>query len=111
MNEIKRIRLEKGMTQGDLSIKSGVSQALICMYELGHRRPTPLKFETLARALGCTVADLSEKLNEKIKTLIETIDGLTDEQLKDVNEFVEFLKWKRLQKSEVCEYRIAIHNT
>jgi len=104
MDEIKRIRTEKGMTQGDLSIKSGISQALICMYETGNRRPTPLKFEILARALGCHVSDLNEKLNEKIQTLIETIDGLTDQQLKDVNEFVEFLKWKRLQKKEFGIY-------
>ena len=58
-NRLRKVRLEKGMTQTELSKKSGVSRCTINGIEKGHRltvlTETLLK---LARALGVSVSDL-----------------------------------------------------
>jgi|TARA_R110002126_G_scaffold227100_1_gene371710 transcriptional regulator with XRE-family HTH domain len=50
-NELKKIRLEEGMTRADISQKSGVAASTIMNYELG-RHPQLDALERLAEVLG-----------------------------------------------------------
>ena len=57
--KIKEIRREKGITQGELAARLGVSQAMITQYENGTRGPK--KFDTvkkIARALDVSADDI-----------------------------------------------------
>lgn len=58
MSNIKRIRLEKGISQQELAAKAGVSQPFIHDLENENRNAKPETMERIAQALGCTVDDL-----------------------------------------------------
>ena len=55
---VKRIRLEKGLTQEQLSDISGFSQQYVSGLETGHRNPTVVTLYELAKALGVSHMDL-----------------------------------------------------
>lgn len=61
VTRIKEIRIALGMTQSELAVKMGVSQATIGMWETGARMPRASKLQKLAKILGCTVSDLFAK--------------------------------------------------
>ena len=49
---MKRIRLEKGMTQGDICRKLGLDRAYISNIENGNKNPTLTTIEKIAKALN-----------------------------------------------------------
>lgn len=55
---IRRIRLEKGMTQKQVAQACGTADAYIRAYELGKYNPKPATVAKIARALGVTPAEL-----------------------------------------------------
>jgi transcriptional regulator with XRE-family HTH domain len=63
MLRIKEVRENKGMTQGMLAEKAGISQKMISRYERGEQEPTAGKLEDLASALGVTPGDLFEVID------------------------------------------------
>ena len=61
MEEVRRIRKERGLTQRGLAGLSGVDQATISMAESGKRRPHLETLDSLADALGVEVGDFFPK--------------------------------------------------
>ncbi|MSU54811.1 MAG: XRE family transcriptional regulator [Candidatus Staskawiczbacteria bacterium] len=57
---MKRIRIAKQMTQGDICRKLGVDRAYISNVESGNKNPTLSTITKLAKALGVSVKDLLE---------------------------------------------------
>lgn len=57
-SKIKRLRKERGLTQGDLADRSGVSFRAIQDIELGKRSPRSDTVEMLAQALGVQPGEL-----------------------------------------------------
>ena len=55
---MKRIRLVKQMTQGDICRKLGVDRAYISNVESGNKNPTLSTITKLAKALGVSVDEL-----------------------------------------------------
>jgi transcriptional regulator with XRE-family HTH domain len=55
---VKRIRLEKGLTQEQFSEISGFSQQYVSGLETGRRNPTIVTLYELAKALGVSHMDL-----------------------------------------------------
>ena len=55
---MREIRQDKGLTQAQLSRRSGLTQARISELESGVRMPNLLTVLRLAVALDCTAADL-----------------------------------------------------
>jgi len=55
---IRRIRLEKGMTQGDLCRALDLDRAYMSNVESGKKNPTLATIERLAGALGVTSDEL-----------------------------------------------------
>jgi transcriptional regulator with XRE-family HTH domain len=55
---VKRIRLEKGLTQEQFSDISGFSQQYVSGLETGRRNPTIVTLYELAKALGVSHLDL-----------------------------------------------------
>lgn len=55
---VKRIRLEKGLTQEQFSDISGFSQQYLSGLETGRRNPTIVTIYELAKALGGSHIDL-----------------------------------------------------
>lgn len=57
-NEIRRLRTEMGLTQGQLAAKIGVTPAAVGNYECGVSFPKEEKLMALFTALNCTPNDL-----------------------------------------------------
>ncbi|PWB38334.1 MAG: DNA-binding protein [Parcubacteria group bacterium] len=55
---VRRIREEKGMTQGDLCRKLALDRAYLSNVESGKKNPTLATIERLAEALGVSVDEL-----------------------------------------------------
>lgn len=53
-DNLKKIRLKKGMTQGDVHRKTGMDRAYVSGLEKGERNPTIANVQKLAEALGIT---------------------------------------------------------
>ena len=53
-----RLRREKGLTQEEVSAKSGLSQQYISDLERGRRNPTVITLYKLAEAIGVSHVDL-----------------------------------------------------
>jgi len=55
---IRRIRLAKGMTQGDLCRKLEVDRAYMSNVEAGKKNPTLATIDRIAKALGVSIDEL-----------------------------------------------------
>ena len=55
---LKKLRLKKKMSQGDISRKLGVDRAYISSIENGRMNPTLTTLEKLAEAIGINSAEL-----------------------------------------------------
>lgn len=55
---LKRIRIEKGITQGDIVRTLGVSRSFVSNIENGKTNPTLATIAKLARALNVEIKDL-----------------------------------------------------
>ena len=66
LEELKRIREEKGWSQVRLAKESGVDRATINQAERGRRSPSIATLESLARALGSEVGDFFPKIEPQL---------------------------------------------
>lgn len=57
-DNVKRLRLARGLTQEQFAERSGFSQQYISDLERGRRNPTVVSLFELAQALGAEVQDL-----------------------------------------------------
>ncbi|OGY86394.1 MAG: DNA-binding protein [Candidatus Kerfeldbacteria bacterium RIFOXYA2_FULL_38_24] len=55
---IKRIRTEKNMTQGDLCRATGLDRSYVSNIESGNKNPTLATIEKIARALSTSIDEL-----------------------------------------------------
>ena len=58
MNNIKRIREERGIKQKELAEAASVSSPFLYDLENGNRNAKPETWQRIADALGCTVEEL-----------------------------------------------------
>lgn len=58
---IARLRMENGLTQGQLAEMVGCYAKDVSRWETGERTPGTKSLKALAKALGCTMDDLMEE--------------------------------------------------
>ena len=111
MEEIRRIRKERGLTQRGLANASGVDQATISMVESGKRRPHLETLDSLADALGVEVGDffpkaeavsLEQWLEDRCghSYLAMSFDEL-EQFIKDAEDLEEQLERRQLLREEI----------
>ena len=72
--KIKHIRLEKGVSQSDLSAKTGISVSYLNEIEKGKKHPKPSKIAALSDALGVSYDEVvSLKLTNKLAPVGELL--------------------------------------
>jgi len=64
---VRRIRLERGLTQEQFAERSGFSQQYISDLERGRRNPTIVSLFELAQALNSTPIDLLSPCSEQAR--------------------------------------------
>lgn len=100
---LKTLRMQKGMTQSELAKAMDVSQNAIFNWETGKREPNAESIEKLAKILGITPAYLMGwDEPQKPITIAAHFEGdnFTPEELKQIEQFAEFIKSKRTPKEE-----------
>lgn len=58
---LKQLRKKAGLTQAELALAIGTSQAAVAAYETGTKAPELAKLPAIAKALGVSVAELFEE--------------------------------------------------
>ena len=94
-----RAQMERlSLSYGELATATGLSKSAIHRYATGQTDKVPTEaLEKLARALGVTPAFLTGWEEERPHTLAAHFEGeeFSDEELKEIEDFVRFVKSKR----------------
>ena len=102
----------KGLSQVDLAHHLGVSESAVSLWCSGKTSPRMSKVDKICELLGCSrsalmaedgtkiadkddVAQMLQDLYDKDHILMESLAGLTPEQLAEVKNIVEYVKSKR----------------
>ncbi len=110
--KLKQIRLFRKLTQKELAIMSGLTDAAIRNYELGNRSPTKEQMQKIAQALDCDISALTDHEPNSIHEFIHIvfdyekemklrplIDGATSALLSHDMNFNDFLvAWDEMRK-------------
>ena len=100
MNNLKKYRKEKGITQIRLSIESGVSQETISAYESGKAMPSAETLIKMSDFLGVSIDFLLDRtdnplinINKDINyEILNIYNQLTKEQKEDVLRYAKIRK-------------------
>ena len=74
MQNLKKLRISKGLSQQELARKCGFSKMIISHYESNASNPSVVKIETISKILGVTIADLLNDHLTTNKTDLSNID-------------------------------------
>lgn len=94
MNHIKKIRLEKGIKQGDLAYMLSVKQTTVSGWETGYREPDLESLKRMADIFNCSIDELlgqKEKPVVKDDRLNRKLELLNDENLQRMEDYVDLL--------------------
>ena len=72
--KIKDLRIEKGMTLGELSRKTGVATATLSRMENDHMAGTLKSHMRISKALGVSITEIYREIEDEAKTIVP--DGL-----------------------------------
>ncbi len=72
---IAHLRQQKGWTQLEFSLRSGIAKSYVCELEAGKRNPSLLLLEKVCVALGCTLSVLFEGTGPAIVTRRPIVGG------------------------------------
>ena len=99
-DKIKKLRLERGMTQEELAAKLKTTKQTIGKYETGIVTNLPLnRIKELADALDASPAYLigweAKGVDDRVSDLAALTEDFTQEELESLASYAEFLKSKR----------------
>lgn len=91
---IKELRILKGLTQGELAKRVGISRAYMTQLEGGTRRANNDILEGVAKALGVSPSELiiDNAQTEAITTLLSIAKGMSEGDQNKVLEYAQLLK-------------------
>lgn len=104
---LKQLRESLGMTQDELAKKLNLTQSTIAYYESGRKMPTlenaiiitnlfGTSLDYMVGLSGCSTQKYIKE-NEDFyccNTILNDLEHLSPESLKDLKEFIEFLKFR-----------------
>ncbi|MGX7167674.1 helix-turn-helix domain-containing protein [Facklamia hominis] len=103
--KLKKLRLMRNLTQKELAIKSGLTDAAIRNYELGNRSPSKEQLQKISEALNCDISTLIDHEPnsifdyEKEMKLRPLIDESSSAILSHDMNFNDFLvEWDEMRK-------------
>ena len=95
---LKKLRKEKSMTQEELGAVLGRTKFNISNYEMGRRQPDNDTLRALAKFFDVSIDYLLGESNVRRQhdvLAFHTTGDLTEEELEEVKNYIEFLKTKR----------------
>ena len=106
LKRLKELRLTKGISQKEIAEYLGITAAAYSLYERGNREPKIAILRKIAEYYNVSVDDLLEmNSTPAIPAVHFNGSGFTEEEMKEILQFAEFIKSKRSEKP-VVEYSI-----
>jgi transcriptional regulator with XRE-family HTH domain len=98
---IRKLRLEKGITQNELSNYLGLTPKMVSFYELGERFPPYDIILKLADYFNVSTDYLlGRSIIKNAEELLTDYNSLSEPSKKDLEEFIQILKLKDLEKNK-----------
>lgn len=96
-SRLKKHRLLMKIRQKELANELNISTSSIGMYERNERQPSFEILERMSIFFGVSIDYLltGKEFFQNEKVVCIKTDDLTDENLKKLKEYIEFLKWKQ----------------
>lgn len=110
---IKRIRIQRGLTQAELGYLLKISESTIRGYELGIRNPKPSKLAAIAYALGVSVEVLlnsdfdDDTAMHRLFQLFRQYDGYFDQDGNLQFQKMDLSSWKKCWENYQAELAAA----
>ncbi|MBC1235225.1 helix-turn-helix domain-containing protein [Listeria booriae] len=104
---LKKLRVTNDMTQSELGERIGVSKVSISKYENGNQFPDTDTLQKIADVFRVSTDYLlgrnqNEDISNKLQDLaFDNLDGLTEEDLKKVNDYVKLIKRHREEINKI----------
>lgn len=94
---LRLLRAKMGITQKDVADALGIANSTYSLYEKGAREPNFDILQQLSDFYNVSVDYLLGVIDDEPSTIAAHFDGeeFTDEELKEIKQFVEFVKMKR----------------
>ena len=106
--KIKQARKKAGLTQEELALKLGVSQAMISAYEKGLRNPKWETIRSIANALGVSVVEIASDLDNLSKELARKEIRLQIKEIDGSTEFSTTEKEKKITELQNIHFSIVV---
>jgi hypothetical protein len=112
---IRKIRIEKGMTQKEIAEKCGINDANIRKYESGRQNPKIDTIEKIAKALDVEVSELLFEKSEIIEQLKNVLNTNAIEAIKTTHQLDEDTRngkitWREATPDEVLQMSVDSAN-
>ena len=95
LERLRKRRKELGLTYDDIVELSGISKRTVCSVFAEDANPRLDTVQAIERALGLDNEKTSEELSEEEKQLVSLISQLTEEEVKELSSFVDYIISKR----------------
>ncbi|MCM2675512.1 helix-turn-helix domain-containing protein [Alkalicoccobacillus plakortidis] len=102
-DRIAHLRRGKNLTQAELADSIGITRASLSHYEKNRREPDYATLKVIANFFGVTVDYLLGTIeNEEVDTIAahHDSDEWSEDELKEIEKFKEFVRIKRLDKNK-----------
>ena len=96
-NNLRKIRVQKGMSQKDVARKIGVAKSTYSLYESGNREPNLVTIKRIVSALNISADELLGIDNYDSSMIVVHFDNkvYTEDELEEIKRFAEFIISKR----------------
>lgn len=100
-DNIRKYRLQNNITQDELAKKLGKSKNVISNWERGDNRPDADSIELMCKIFAISPNDIYGWSSSRPTTIAAHFEGdeFTEEEMDDINSYVEFVKSKREKQS------------
>ncbi len=109
-DRIREARNKLGLTQAQLASQVGVSSQTVWCWEAGRVKPTHEHLEELAFRCEVSPAWLlgrdvleAELLKEASVSFLDAVDGLPQEDIEAIHNFIRFIRQERRRRTEAGE--------
>lgn len=123
---LRKYRIQHGMTQIDLSERCGINPKTLSSYETGRTEPNLGEIRKICSVFNCSIAEITGTKEREIgnvtyEDIVVKISDLSDDELlslsskiekiaKNRREIKEMLKEKELLEKRLSEYRKRLSN-
>lgn len=97
---LRSLRQSKKLTMKELGKKFNLAESTISGYETGSRKPDMETTMKLADFFEVSIDYLYGRDDKDDSLFFFDLEGLTEQELEDIKEHIEYVKWKSQQKEK-----------